>query len=121
MKSIEDENRRLKKMFAELSMQNELLKEALGKIDRPSQRRAMAGTTAARQGVSIALACRTFGVSETCFRYSPKLSDENKRIADLLAGLTQAHKTWGGWPVLPVSAQCARAWLEPQTGLPHRP
>lgn len=31
MKSIEDENRRLKKMFAELSMQNDLLKEALGK------------------------------------------------------------------------------------------
>jgi putative transposase len=31
MKSVEDENRRLKKMFAELSMQNELLKEALGK------------------------------------------------------------------------------------------
>jgi len=31
MKAIDDENRRLKKMFAELSMQNELLKEALGK------------------------------------------------------------------------------------------
>lgn len=31
MKAIEDENRRLKKMFAELSMQNELLKEALVK------------------------------------------------------------------------------------------
>jgi putative transposase len=31
MKTIQDENRRLKKMFAELSMQNELLKEALGK------------------------------------------------------------------------------------------
>ena len=31
MKTIEDENRRLKKMFAELSLQNELLKEALGK------------------------------------------------------------------------------------------
>ena len=30
-KAIEEENRRLKKMFAELSMQNELLKEALGK------------------------------------------------------------------------------------------
>ena len=30
-RAIEDENRRLKKMFAELSMQNELLKEALGK------------------------------------------------------------------------------------------
>ena len=31
MKSIEEESRRLKKMFAELSMQNDLLKEALGK------------------------------------------------------------------------------------------
>jgi putative transposase len=31
MKGVQEENRRLKKMFAELSMQNELLKEALGK------------------------------------------------------------------------------------------
>jgi putative transposase len=31
MKTMQDENRRLKKMFAELSMQNEFLKEALGK------------------------------------------------------------------------------------------
>lgn len=31
MESLEDENRRLKCMFADLSMQAELLKEALGK------------------------------------------------------------------------------------------
>ncbi|OYR32544.1 putative transposase [Brucella lupini] len=31
MKALEDENRRLKKMYAEMSMQTELLKEALGK------------------------------------------------------------------------------------------
>lgn len=31
MKVLEDENRRLKKMYAEMSMQTELLKEALGK------------------------------------------------------------------------------------------
>jgi putative transposase len=31
MKAVQEENRRLKKMFAELSMQNELLKEALGR------------------------------------------------------------------------------------------
>jgi putative transposase len=35
MKAMEDENRRLKKMFAEPSMQNELLREALGK-NRPA-------------------------------------------------------------------------------------
>jgi putative transposase len=31
MKTVEDENRRLKRMYACLSMQNDLLKEALGK------------------------------------------------------------------------------------------
>lgn len=31
MKSITEENRRLKKMYAEMAMQNELLKDALGK------------------------------------------------------------------------------------------
>ena len=35
------------------------------------------------------------GVSETCFRYSPLLSDENEQIADLLVGLTDARKTCG--------------------------
>ena len=33
-------------------------------------------------GVSIALACRAFEISETCYRYSPVLSDENEEIAD---------------------------------------
>ena len=31
MKALDDENRRLKKMYAEMSMQAELLKDALGK------------------------------------------------------------------------------------------
>jgi putative transposase len=31
MKDMADQNRRLKKMHAEMSMQNDLLKEALGK------------------------------------------------------------------------------------------
>ena len=45
--------------------------------------------------VSIALACRAFGDSATCYRYSPKLRDENEEIADLLVGLTKVRKTWG--------------------------
>jgi putative transposase len=64
-------------------------------MTRPSQRREMAETAVARHRVSIALACRTFDVSETCYRYSPKLNDENEQIAELLIGLTKARKTWG--------------------------
>jgi putative transposase len=55
----------------------------------------LAEKAVATKGVSIALACRAFGVSETCFRYSPKRDDENEMIADLLVGLTNVHKTWG--------------------------
>ena len=55
----------------------------------------MAEAAVARRGISIALACRTFGVSETCYRYTPKLTNENEEIADLLVGLTNAKRSWG--------------------------
>lgn len=58
----------------------------------PSQRREMAGKAVALRGVSIALACRAFGVSEACYRYSCKLHDESEQIADLLIGITRAYK-----------------------------
>ena len=34
-------------------------------------------------------------MSETCYRYCPKLDAENGRISDLLVGLTTARRTWG--------------------------
>ncbi len=61
----------------------------------PSQRREMAAVAVRQRGVPIALACRAFGVSETCFRYGPKLRAENEQISDLLTGLTDARKPWG--------------------------
>lgn len=62
---------------------------------RPARRRELAEKAVAMKGVSIARACRAFGVSETRFRYSPKRDDENEMIADMLVGLTNVHKTWG--------------------------
>ena len=49
----------------------------------------------ARHGVSIALACRTFQISETCYRYSPVLSDDNEEIAAWLERLTANKRSWG--------------------------
>ena len=63
------------------------------KVVGPSQRCEMAETAVERRGVSIALAYRTSGVSETCYRYSPKMKDENELIADLLTGLNTAYKS----------------------------
>ena len=54
----------------------------------------MAAKAVVRHGTGISLACRTFGVSQTCYRYSRKLNAENEQIADLLTRLTRATKTW---------------------------
>ena len=47
------------------------------------------------RSASIALACRAFRISETCYRYQPKFSDENELIADWLTALTNAKKSGG--------------------------
>lgn len=60
---------------------------------RPSQRLEVVENTAACHKVSIALACRAFGVSEACYRYSPNLKDKNEEIADLLVEPTDARKS----------------------------
>ena len=62
---------------------------------RPSQRREMARQAVAGGRTSIRHACRTFEVSETCFRYQGQASEENARIADWLVRLTTAYRDWG--------------------------
>lgn len=47
------------------------------------------------RGSSIRQACADFAVSETCYRYQRKLSDENVVIADWLLRLTFNQKNWG--------------------------
>ena len=55
----------------------------------------MAVRAVAQHGVAIALACRTFVISETCYRYERRLNDENGLIADWLVMLTSNRRIWG--------------------------
>ena len=55
----------------------------------------MAKSVTARDGISVRLACRAFAISETCYRYEPKLDRENAEVADWLLRLTQTHRRWG--------------------------
>jgi putative transposase len=45
--------------------------------------------------LSVQMACKIFGISSTCYRYKPKLQDENVIIADWLLRLTYNQKNWG--------------------------
>lgn len=62
---------------------------------KPCERREMAQSSVAKHLVSIKKACEWFHVSETCYRYQPKLSAENDLIADWLISLTSAQSDWG--------------------------
>lgn len=55
----------------------------------------MAKKAVVERGLSVRLACAAFGISETCYRYQPKLSDENAEIADWLIRLTHNQRNWG--------------------------
>lgn len=55
----------------------------------------MAQNVVATKQISIRRACRLFTVSETCYRYQAKLSDDNAIVADWLLRLTYSNRRWG--------------------------
>jgi len=64
-------------------------------VVKPSARRVIAKWAVSERQISIKLACITFCISQTCYRYEALLNDENEEIADWLLRLTTAHKRWG--------------------------
>ena len=55
----------------------------------------MAQETVKNKNVSVTLSCKIFMISETCYRYTARLSDENSLIAQYLIDLTNQKKNWG--------------------------
>lgn len=62
---------------------------------KPRQRRELAQAAVRFNKVSIRLACETYGISESCYRYQATLSNENAEIADWLLRLTHTQRNWG--------------------------
>lgn len=62
---------------------------------KPARRRELAQAAVADGHANIRQACQTYGISETCYRYQPKLSNENAEIAEWLMRLTTDDADWG--------------------------
>ncbi len=54
-----------------------------------------ANSTSQRGRLGGKVSCCTFQISETCYSYERKLSDENAQIADWLVRLTANRRSWG--------------------------
>ena len=62
---------------------------------RPARRKEMAVRAVSEGLLSIRAACAAFSISESCYRYQPKLSHENAVISQWLQTLTDCNRTWG--------------------------
>ncbi len=65
------------------------------KVVKPSSRKRMAVRAITEKKETIRLACKAFKISEYCYRYQPKLDEENELIADWLIRLTHNQRNWG--------------------------
>lgn len=92
MKELEDENRRLKKMYAEEKLKAEIAKEIIEKSYKFSSLARVGKTIRTEYKVSIWLACDVLSIITTCFAYQAQLLDENALIADWLLWLTTTYK-----------------------------
>jgi putative transposase len=55
----------------------------------------MAGYAVDERGVSVAVPCSAFSISQRCLRYVPLLADENEEIEDWLIALAKVRKNRG--------------------------
>ena len=94
-KALEEENRRLKKMYAQERLKADILQEAIEKkVVKSCQRKVLAQRAVSERHISIRTTYCYFKISETCYRYKSVLSTDNVIIACELIHLTNEHRTW---------------------------
>ena len=95
LKEFEDKNQRLMKSMPNSDSSTKSFMKPCKKVVKPSRLQEVALNAVEQTGASIRLACDAAGISETCYRYSPKLSDNIAQIADWLIRLMHNQKKWG--------------------------
>lgn len=73
LKELEEENRRLKQMYADLALDNRMLKDVIEKKTlEPKVKREIAGDIVEEYGASIARACKLMDIHRSYYYYRKK-------------------------------------------------
>ena len=95
LKKLEAENRKLKQMFAELSLKSQLQEQIIKKAIVPTKaRKAWALELQENHLVTIAMSCAIVGLSRCAYYYLPKLPDDSV-IRSVLSAITDKYWRWG--------------------------
>lgn len=81
MKDLEDENRRLKQMFADLSL--EALTDVIEKTLKPAIKRELVNYLTAQFAMNVRPAYGTFSLTMTVYFYRPDFRREERMIQSL--------------------------------------
>jgi putative transposase len=82
LRQLEDENRRLKHVVADLTLDNQALKGLLGKVVTPAARRHAAQLAGETYGLSERRASRLVGVPRSTVRYRARRTDPRRSARD---------------------------------------
>ncbi|MCL8268730.1 IS3 family transposase [Leptospira weilii] len=94
MKTLEEENSKLKKLYAELALENEAIKDVTRKkvVSREQKREAV---MLIKTKLGERKSCRLLQISRTVFRYRCGLQDKNKELKDRIRSLAYKHRRAG--------------------------
>ena len=95
LRSLEQENARLKKMVAERDLALEVMKEITAKkmVSAPARRRQV--DYAKRRGLSERWACALLSVARSTLRYAPRMPARDAPILAAMAGLSAQYPRFG--------------------------
>ena len=90
-KELEKENIRLKRLVADLSLDNAILKDtSLGKLVSPTRRREAVANTIECYGVSERRACRVLGQCRATQRYVVRKGEDEERLRHSVITLSKS-------------------------------
>ncbi|MFC1989398.1 IS3 family transposase [Chloroflexota bacterium] len=96
LKSLEKENARLKKLVADISLDNAILKEVVGgKLLSPSKRRKAILCVQRKLGISERRACTVLGQVRKTQRRTPHITDEEERLRIRITELATKYGRYG--------------------------
>ncbi|MCS2164480.1 IS3 family transposase [Scandinavium manionii] len=95
MKGLEDENRRLKQMFADLSLENRALKDVIEKKPlKPAIKRELVSYVKEMFSMSVRQACRRLSLSRTVYFYQPD-TRRDEPVIQALTELAERYPRYG--------------------------
>ncbi|EKN3608793.1 IS3 family transposase [Yersinia enterocolitica] len=110
IKDLEDENRRLKQMFADLSLECRALKDVIEKKPlKPAIKRELVSYLTTQFTMSIRQACRTLSLSRTVFRYQP-YTRRDEPVIQSLTEVAERYPRYGFKKLFQVLRRQGHVW-----------